>query len=188
MSFQFRKLAIPDVMEIVPQVHGDDRGGFAELYKASEFAQAGVDVQFKQFNYSRSAHGVLRGLHYQLPPHAQGKLVGAVQGEVFDVAVDLRRGSPTFGKWVSVVLSAERKNLIYVPVGFAHGFCVTSELAEVMYYVTEEYAPEAERGVLWNDPALAIPWPTQQPILSAKDQTYPTLEAAEDTFAWQGTA
>lgn len=175
MAFEFRPLSIPDVIEVVPELHGDERGAFAELYKRSQFVEGGIDVQFVQFNYSRSAKDVLRGLHYQLNPKAQAKLVGAASGEVFDVAVDIREGSQTFGKWVSVVLSAQKKNLIYVPVGFAHGFCVTSDMAEVMYYVTGEYAPEAERGIIWNDPKLAISWPTTAPILSDKDKEYPTL-------------
>jgi dTDP-4-dehydrorhamnose 3,5-epimerase len=182
MSFQFRPLAISDVIEIVPQLHGDERGAFAELYKASEFAARGIDVQFRQFNYSRSAKDVLRGLHYQLNPQAQGKLLSVASGEIFDVAVDLRKGSPTFGTWVSLALSAEKKNLVYVPAGFAHGFCVTSEAAEVMYYVTGEYAPEAERGIIWNDKTLGIGWPTDTPVLSGKDEKYPAFADAEMNF------
>lgn len=182
MAFEFRPLAIPDVIEVVPELHGDERGAFAELYKRSQFVGGGIDVQFVQFNYSRSAKDVLRGLHYQLNPHAQGKLVAVLTGEVFDVAVDLRRDSSTFGKWVSLSLVAAEKNMIYVPPGFAHGFCVTSGVAEVMYYVTGEYAPEAERGIIWNDPTLAIPWPTQQPKLSPKDQEYLQLAEAEYNF------
>lgn len=183
MAFEFRRLDIPDVVEIVPQVHDDERGAFAELYKSSEFTAHGIEAHFVQFNYSRSAKSVLRGLHYQLNPKAQAKLLTAAAGKVFDVAVDLRKGSPTFGKWVSVLLSARKKNLIYVPVGFAHGFCVTSEMAEVMYYVTGEYAPEAERGIIWNDSSLGIAWPTQQPVLSAKDQEYPSFAQAEYNFS-----
>lgn len=182
MAFQFRPLEIPDIIEVIPQVFGDARGGFAEIYKEPEFRENGINVQFVQFNYSRSARGVLRGLHYQLNPKAQGKLLVAVSGEVFDVAVDIRAESPTFGKWVSLTLSAERKNLVYVPTGFAHGFCVTSDAAEVMYYVTDVYSPEHERGIAWNDPALGIPWPAQSPTLSAKDTTYPPLEKAEYNF------
>lgn len=184
MSFQFRALVIPDVIEITPQLHGDERGAFAELYKRSQFVEGGIDVQFVQFNYSRSAKDVLRGLHYQLNPKAQGKLVAALTGEVFDVAVDIREDSPTFGKWVSVVLSAEKKNLIYVPVGFAHGFCVVSEMAEVMYYVTGEYTREAERGIIWNDKTLDITWPTNAPVLSEKDKAYPSLNDAEYNFKY----
>lgn len=185
MAFEFRPLAIPDVIEVVPELHGDERGAFAELYKRSQFVEGGIDVQFVQFNYSRSAKDVLRGLHYQLNPKAQGKLVAALTGEVFDVAVDIREDSPTFGKWVGVVLSAQKKNLIYIPVGFAHGFCVTSEMAEVMYYVTGEYAPEAERGIIWNDETLGIGWPTNVPVLSDKDRDYPAFGAAEINFQYQ---
>lgn len=179
MPFLFRPLEIPDVVEVIPRVFGDARGGFAEMYKAPDFAEHGVDVAFKQFNYSRSSQHVLRGLHYQLLPKAQGKLLTATSGEVFDVAVDIRKDSPTFGKWVSLTLSSEKKNLVYVPIGFAHGFCVTSPIAEVMYYVTDTYSPEHERGIIWNDPALAIAWPTQTPVLSEKDQKYPVLGMAE---------
>lgn len=182
MAFQFRPLEIPDIVEIIPQVFGDQRGGFAEMYKESDFSHQGIDVRFVQFNYSRSSKDVLRGLHYQLNPQAQGKLLTAISGEVFDVAVDIREGSPTYGKCVSLLLSAEQKNLVYVPVGFAHGFCVTSEIAEVMYYVTDLYSPEHERGIIWNDPTLHIPWPTETPTLSSKDQAYPTLEEAENNF------
>ncbi len=182
MAFEFRPLAIPDVVEITPQVFGDERGAFAEMYQAPDFRKHGIDVSFTQFNYSRSARNVLRGLHYQLNPKAQGKLLTAISGGVFDVALDIRKNSPSFGKWVSVTLSAQKKNLIYVPPGFAHGFCVTSPLAEVMYYVTGIYSPEHERGIAWNDPALNISWPTSQPILSPKDQTYPSLTAAEYNF------
>ena len=183
MAFQFRPLPIPDVIEITPQVFGDDRGGFAEMYKESDFSANGIAVSFKQFNYSRSAKNVLRGLHYQLNPKAQGKLLAVISGEIFDVAVDMRKGSPTFGTWVHLTLSAPKKNLIYVPAGFAHGFCVTSEMAEVMYYVTDEYSPGHERGIIWNDSRLKIAWPTQAPVLSAKDKEYPDLENAEYNFS-----
>ncbi|MEK7556402.1 MAG: dTDP-4-dehydrorhamnose 3,5-epimerase [Patescibacteria group bacterium] len=182
MAFQFRPLEIPDVVEVIPQVFGDERGGFAEMYKEKDFVEAGIEVQFVQFNYSRSSRNVLRGLHYQLNPKAQGKLLTAISGEVFDVAVDIRKGSPTFGRWVSLQLSSAKKNLVYVPEGFAHGFCVTSETAEVMYYVTDVYSPERERGIIWNDPALGIPWPTSTPVLSGKDQVYPGLASAESNF------
>lgn len=183
MPFEFQPLAIPEVIAITPKVFPDERGAFAEMYQAPEFAKHGIDVRFVQFNYSRSLKHVLRGLHYQLNPKAQGKLLTAVSGEVFDVAADLRKGSPTFGKWVSLTLSAEKKNLIYVPPGFAHGFCVTSDVAEVMYYVTETYSPENERGIIWNDPVLRVTWPTNAPSLSPKDEKYPTLEKAEYNFS-----
>lgn len=182
MPFEFRPLSIPDVVEIVPRVFGDERGGFAEMYQEGDFREQGIEATFKQFNYSRSTKGVLRGLHYQLAPQAQGKLLTAISGEVFDVAVDLRKNSPTFGKWVNLTLSAQKKNLIWVPVGFAHGFCVTSAMAEVMYYVTDLYSPELERGIIWNDPALGVTWPAAAPILSEKDKVYPTLAGAEYNF------
>lgn len=182
MAFVFRPLAIPAVIEILPHIFGDERGGFAEMYKAADFQKQGIDVIFTQFNYSRSAKDVLRGLHYQLQPKAQGKLLAAITGEVFDVAVDIRKGSPTFGKWVSLTLSSEKKNLVYVPAGFAHGFCATSAQAEVMYYVTSMYSPEHERGIIWNDKTLGISWPTEAPVLSTKDQQYPALQDAEINF------
>jgi dTDP-4-dehydrorhamnose 3,5-epimerase len=164
-------LAIPDVIILEPAVFGDDRGFFLESYNRREFARVtGVDPEFVQDNHSRSARNVLRGLHYQLPPKAQGKLVRAVAGEVFDVAVDIREGSPTFGRWVGEILSADNKRQLWIPPGFAHGFLVLSETAEFLYKTTDYYAPELERCILWNDPTLAIEWPSPgAPILSAKD-------------------
>ena len=173
-------LAIPEVILIEPRVFGDERGFFYESFNQESFRQAtGLDVPFVQDNHSRSARNVLRGLHYQLPPKAQGKLVRAVVGEVFDVAVDIRKDSPTFGKWVGEVLSAENKKQLWIPPGFAHGFLVLSEVAEFLYKTTDYYAPEFERCILWNDATLAIQWPAGiQPILSAKDaQGKPFIEA-----------
>ena len=163
--------AIPDVLRIEPQVFGDHRGFFMETYQREKFAAAGITVDFVQDNHSGSGQGTLRGLHYQLR-HAQGKLVRAVVGEIFDVAVDIRVGSPTFGKWVGEQLSAENKYQLWVPPGFAHGFYVLSEWAEVHYKATDYYAPEWERTILWNDPAIGIEWPLltgTMPLLSAKD-------------------
>ena len=163
-------LAIPDVLLLEPKVFGDERGFFYESYNQQAFQQAtGLDVTFVQDNHSRSARDVLRGLHYQLPPKAQGKLVRAVVGEVFDVAVDLREDSPTFGQWAGEKLSAENKRMMWIPPGFAHGFLVLSESAEFLYKTTDYYAPELERCIRWDDPDLAIDWPLENPLLSAKD-------------------
>ena len=166
-----KPLAIPEILLIEPKVFGDERGFFFESFNQRAFKEAtGLDVQFVQDNHSRSAKNVLRGLHYQLPPKAQGKLVRAVVGEVFDVAVDIRSDSPTFGKWVGEVLSADNKRQLWIPPGFAHGFLVLSEMAEFLYKTTDYYAPEFERCICWDDPVLAISWPVNVlPQLSPKD-------------------
>lgn len=171
MSMKATKLAIPDVVLLEPRVFGDDRGFFYESYNRQAFHDAtGVGPDFVQDNHSRSARGVLRGLHYQLPPKAQGKLVRVVVGEVFDVAVDIRKGSPTFGQWVGEVLSAENKRQMWIPPGFAHGFLTLSEVAEFLYKTTDYYSPEHERCIRWDDPEIAVSWPlTQSPVLSRKD-------------------
>lgn len=178
MPFSFKKLAIPDVVVVQPKVFADERGSFAEIYRASEFKKRGVVKPFVQFNHSVSQQNVLRGLHYQLDPAMQGKLVRVVVGSIFDVVVDIRAKSKHFGRWVSANLSAEKGNMLYAPEGFAHGFCVLSPVAEVLYYATTEYAPELERGIVWNDPELAIDWPTDSPILSDKDKEYPAFKEA----------
>lgn len=168
---QFTPTAIPDVILIEPRVFAEERGFFMETWQARRFAAAGLDLRFVQDNHSRSAQGVLRGLHYQVQ-QTQGKLVRVVLGEVFDVAVDLRRGSPTLGRWVGVTLSAANKRQLWIPPGFAHGFYVTSEAAEFLYKCTDFYAPEHERSLRWDDPQLAIAWPLvggAAPTLSAKD-------------------
>ena len=172
--------AIPEVLVIEPKVFGDARGFFFESYNEQAFAQAtGLRVNFVQDNHSRSARGVLRGLHYQLQ-QPQGKLVRVVRGSVFDVAVDIRRTSPTFGKWVGVELSEENQRQMWVPPGFAHGFLVTSDSADFLYKTTDYYAPTHERCIAWNDPALAITWPAVvTPVLSAKDQQGLPLAQAE---------
>lgn len=157
------------VLLVTPQVFGDDRGFFMETYNRDKALAQGLPGSFVQDNHSKSAYGVLRGLHYQ-SPQWQGKLVRTVQGEIFDVAVDIREGSPTFGEWVGFFLNDENKQQLYVPEGFAHGFCVTSETAEVVYKCTSVYAPEQEGSLLWNDPAIGIEWPIDQPVLSAKDE------------------
>lgn len=174
--------AIPEVLLLEPKVFGDPRGFFYESWNRRTFAELGIAADFVQDNHSRSQKNVLRGLHYQIE-HAQGKLVRASAGEVYDVAVDLRRASPTFGKWVSFTLSAENKRMAWIPPGFAHGFCVTSEAAEVLYKTTDYWSPAHERTLLWNDPQLAIPWPLAgEPVLAAKDQAGRLLSEAE-TFA-----
>lgn len=172
---------LPGVLVIEPQVFGDERGFFMESYSRARFSEAvGQDVEFFQDNHSRSSRGVLRGLHYQLPPKAQGKLVRAVVGEIYDVAVDMRRSSPTFGRWTGVHLSAENHRQIWVPEGFAHGFLTISEVAEVLYKATNYYAPDCDRAVRWSDPNLAIDWPVSGlPALSRKDNAAPLLRDAE---------
>ena len=177
-------LAIPDVVLLEPQVYEDSRGLFYESYNERTFADVvGQAVRFAQDNHSRSQRGVIRGLHYQLDPAPQGKLVRVVAGEIFDVAVDVRRSSPTFGKWVSQILSAENKRQVWIPVGFAHGFMALSDAAEVIYKATDFYDKAAERAIIWNDPDLAIAWPTLvSPILSDKDAVAPRLADAA-TFA-----
>jgi len=176
--------AIPDVKIIEPAVFGDARGFFFESFNQRKFDEAvGRPVEFVQDNHSRSTRGVLRGLHYQLPPHAQGKLVRVVSGEVYDVAVDIRRSSATFGQWVGAVLSAENKRQFWIPEGFAHAFMVLSETADFLYKTTDYWAKEAERSIIWSDPQLAIDWPKNiEPVLSEKDAQAGTLSAAE-TFA-----
>lgn len=168
--------AIPEVLIIEPTVFADDRGFFLESFNQRAFNQAaGLDVQFVQDNHSRSARGVLRGLHYQVPPKAQGKLVRVVRGAVFDVAVDIREGSPTWGQWVGTELSEGNQRQLWVPPGFAHGFFVISEFADYLYKTTDYYAPEHERCIAWNDPAIGIRWPLDGPLqLSARDKmAYP---------------
>lgn len=178
---KFTPLAIPDVVLIEPQVFGDARGFFMETWQAAKFAEAGIAANFVQDNHSRSSHGTLRGLHYQLL-QTQGKLVRVVAGEVFDVAVDVRRSSPTFGRWVGATLSAENKRLLWIPPGFAHGFYVTGECAEFVYKCTDYYHPQSERSLLWNDPQVGVDWPIPEgltPLLSAKDRAGLPLASAE---------
>ena len=180
---QIQKTDIPDLLIIEPKVFGDDRGFFYESFNERRFAElTGVNPRFVQDNHSRSGRNVLRGLHYQIR-QPQGKLVRVTAGEVFDVAVDMRRSSPTFGRWVGVTLSAENKRQLWIPEGFAHGFVVTSESAEFLYKTTDYWAPEHERSVRWDDPTIGIQWPLEgTPQLSAKDQAGGPLAEAE-TFA-----
>jgi dTDP-4-dehydrorhamnose 3,5-epimerase len=168
------KTELPDCIVIEPAVHGDVRGFFYESFHAGKFADAGLDLKFVQTNVSRSAHGVLRGLHYQWP-NPQGKLVSVLEGEVYDVAVDIRVGSPTFGRWAAAILSAENKRHFWIPEGYAHGFAVLSENASFIYQCTALYEAASDAGVRWNDAAIAIDWPLARPLLSEKDQRAPFL-------------
>ncbi|AXI04263.1 dTDP-4-dehydrorhamnose 3,5-epimerase [Aquirhabdus parva] len=174
-------LAIPEVVLFTPKFFGDDRGFFFESFIQTAFEEAtGLKRSFIQDNHSKSQRGVLRGLHYQLNPMAQGKLVRVIQGEVFDVAVDIRKNSPTFGKWVGEILSAENRKQLWIPEGFAHGFLTLSETAEFVYKTTNIYSPSSERAIMWNDPDLAIDWPIEnQPLLSGKDEKAALLKNAE---------
>jgi dTDP-4-dehydrorhamnose 3,5-epimerase len=174
------KTAIEDVLILEPKVFGDSRGFFMESFNQKTFSDVtGLDVAFVQDNHSRSAKGVLRGLHYQRPPHAQGKLVRVTQGSAYDVAVDIRRGSPTFGQWVGVELTGENHRQLWLPPGMAHGFLVTSDSADFLYKTTDFYNPQAEGCVLWSDPALGITWPDvgMTPVLAAKDAAAPPLSS-----------
>ncbi|HET7161842.1 MAG TPA: dTDP-4-dehydrorhamnose 3,5-epimerase [Rhodanobacteraceae bacterium] len=165
---------LPGVCVIEPAVHGDARGYFFESFHAKKYAELGVDVRFVQSNVSRSARGVLRGLHYQWP-NPQGKLVSVLDGEVYDVAVDIRRGSPTFGQWEAAMLTADNHRQLWIPEGFAHGFCVVSEAATFMYQCTALYDSQADAGVRWNDAMIGIDWPVAEPLLSGKDERAPLL-------------
>jgi dTDP-4-dehydrorhamnose 3,5-epimerase len=180
---EFERLSIPDVVLIRPKVFGDHRGFFMESWNRKAFAAAGLDLEFVQDNHSRSGRNTLRGLHYQVR-QTQGKLVRVVSGAVFDVAVDLRRSSPAFGRWVGVELSESNNHMLWVPPGFAHGFLVLSDSADFQYKCTDYYAPAHERSILWNDARIGIEWPLpagSEPLLSAKDKAGVTLDAA-DTF------
>jgi len=174
--------ALPEVIVVEPRVFPDERGFFFESWQAAKFRELGIDADFVQDNHSKSSQGTLRGMHFQLPPKAQGKLVRVIQGEVYDVAVDLRKSSPTFGRWVGETLSAENQKMMWVPPGFGHGFYVTSESAEFLYKCTDLYAPELARFVRWDDPTLGIDWPLVDgaaPVLSPKDAEAPLLGDAE---------
>ena len=175
MPFSFEQTALPGVVIIEPRVYEDQRGFFMETYKKSEFARGGIGDDFVQENHSRSVAATLRGLHLQRPPKAQGKLIRVIEGEVFDVAADIRPESPTYGRWVGVALSSDNRRSVFIPAGYAHGFCVVSPEAQVMYKTTDEYAPDLEWGVRWDDPVLAIPWPVAEPTLSERDRHWPFL-------------
>ena len=183
MSISVRETGLAGVLEIQPQMHGDERGSFCEVWNADDFARHGIRTQFVQDNHSVSRQRwVMRGLHYQLRPYAQAKLVRVVRGSIFDVAADIHPASPTFGRWVGCTLDSEQRTLFWIPEGFAHGYVVLSETADVAYKVTAEYAAHLDRGVLWSDPAIGIDWPVRDPIVSEKDRAQPTLDAVEKAF------
>ena len=173
---------LPGVLVFEPRVFEDERGFFLESFNEKRYREAGIDKRFVQDNHSYSRQGTLRGLHYQLL-YPQAKLVRVTSGEVFDVAVDIRVGSPTFGQWVGTYLSGENKKQVYIPEGFAHGFCVVSESADFLYKCTDFYVPDDERGIIWNDPDIGIEWPIDNPILSPKDSALPPLSKAKENLA-----
>jgi len=175
---RFIETELKNVILVEPDVHEDQRGYFFELYHERKFTKGGITSRFVQDNYSQSVRGTLRGLHYQLKK-PQGKLIVVVEGAIFDIVLDIRRGSPTFGKWYGVELSSENKRQLYAPPGFAHGFCVLSDMAGVVYKCTDFYSPEDERGIIWNDHAIGISWPVANPLLSPKDQSYKSLAESE---------
>jgi len=180
MPFEFEKTDIPGVILVKPKVFGDDRGFFLESYEKKEFEKAGIVGDFLQENHSKSKKGVLRGLHFQKGEYAQAKLVRCVSGEILDVAVDLRKDSPTFGQHVKKILSDENKHLLFVPRGCGHGFATLSEYAEVIYKTDNFYSPENEGGVKWNDPSLKIDWSIENPILSERDENWPNMKEEND--------
>lgn len=184
MPFEFLKTDIPGVIIIRPRLFPDDRGFFSELYKKTDFEQAGISGHFVQDNFSSSRKGTLRGLHYQINPMAQAKLVRCMRGRIFDVAVDIRRGSPTYAKWIGVELSEDNNLMLYIPEGFAHGFAVLSETADVFYKCSAEYSHLHDRGILWNDPEIGIAWPIDSPVISGKDRRQPRLKDAEINFVF----
>ena len=177
MPFEFERLRIEGVILVKPKVFGDNRGFFMESYKKSEFTAGGINTEFRQDNHSKSSKGVLRGLHYQAPPFEQAKLVRCTRGKIYDVAVDIRKNSKTFGEYIRVELSEENKHMLYIPEGFAHGFVVLSDEAELLYKTSNEYAPSADRGIRWNDEDLNIDWGIDfEPVLSEKDKKQPLLK------------
>jgi len=184
MVFTFKKLSIPEVILIETQSFSDNRGFFLENFKTSPFISNGINTKFVQDNFSHSIKGVLRGLHYQKTPKAQAKLVTALRGEIFDVAVDLREHSPTFGKWAGEILSEINHKSLYIPEGFAHGFCVMSKEADILYKVSNEYSPEHEGGVIWNDSEINITWPVDNPLLQEKDSKLPLLKNIDNNFIY----
>lgn len=179
MPFIFTKCEIDGPVIIEPKVFGDDRGFFLESYKKTDFVNNGINVEFMQDNHSLSSKGVLRGLHYQKPPFAQAKLVRVIKGTAWDVAVDIRKNSPTYKKWIAVELSGENKKMFYIPEGFAHGFIALTDEVQLMYKCSNEYSPQHDAGIIWNDPELAVKWPLADPLLSEKDIVLPLLKDAE---------
>jgi dTDP-4-dehydrorhamnose 3,5-epimerase len=184
VTFTFKKLSIPEVILVEPQSFSDNRGFFLENFKTSSFVSNEISTKFVQDNFSHSIKGVLRGLHYQKNPKAQAKFVTTLRGKIFDVAVDIRKNSPTFGQWVGEILSDENHKSLYIPEGFAHGFCVLSENADVFYKVNNVYSPENERGILWNDLQINIMWPIDMPLLHKKDSSLPLLQNADIDFIY----
>jgi len=185
MAFQFKNLDIEGLIHIEPDIFGDHRGFLAEIYQYPEFKSHGIEKPFVHVIYTKSIKGTLRGLHYQKDPMAQGKLVSVVEGEIFDVVVDMRVGSSTYGKWLGVTLDDKKKQMLYIPEGFAHGFCILSETAQLIYYCTQVYSPEHERGIIWNDKVLDIVWPIENPILSDRDQNLLPLDQADNSFSYK---
>jgi dTDP-4-dehydrorhamnose 3,5-epimerase len=186
VPFTFHTTALVDVILIEPQTYGDDRGVFRETFKASDFADAGLPTTFAQNNLSTSKVGVLRGLHFQTDPMAQGKLVGCASGAVFDVAVDLRHGSPSFGQWIGEELSLANGNLLWIPAGFAHGFCTLADNSVLTYATTEVYSGPHDGGIAWDDPDIGVEWPiTAPPQLSDKDRSLPRLREKDPGFSYQ---
>ncbi len=181
VPFEFKRLEIPDLVLVKPRVFVDDRGSFLETYKKDDFEAAGINGEFVQDNHSKSEYGVLRGLHFQREPRAQAKIVRCIRGVVYDVAVDLRRRSPTFGKYLGVILSEYNHHQLYVPKGYAHGFLTLSDAAEVIYKVDDIYSPECESGLIWNDPDVSISWPNDDPLLAPRDEEWPTLSHLIET-------
>lgn len=186
MPFTFSPTRIADVLVVEPRIFPDERGFFMETYKRSEFAAHGIGEPFVQCNQSRSARGILRGLHFQKPPKAQGKLVRVISGAIFDVAVDLRKGAPTYGQWVGVELTAANNKMLYAPAGFAHGFCVVSAEADIAYMTSDEYAPSLESGIAWDDADLNITWPVTVPQLSGRDRKWSRLRDTDTGFVYRG--
>ena len=187
MNFEFEPQSIPEVILVKPKIFGDARGFFLESYKEEDFKANGIPLNFTQDNRSRSSKGTLRGLHYQLAPFAQAKLFSVVRGEVIDVAVDIRKGSPTYGKWVSAILSDENQHQLFIPEGFAHGFYVRSEFADVSYKVNAPYSPAHDSGIRWNDPTIGVDWQIESgitPLLSEKDAQLAFLEEANNNFEY----
>ena len=183
MNFIFKKLSIPEVILIEPKIFSDERGFFFENFKEVDFFSNGI-TKLIQDNISHSTYGVIRGLHYQKNPKSQAKLVTTINGKIFDVAVDIRKNSPTYGKWVGEILSNENHRSLYIPEGFAHGFSVLSEEADVFYKVNKEYSQETEAGIIWNDPTMNIPWSIKQPIISEKDNSLPLLKNIDANFTY----
>jgi len=182
MPFTFKKLDIPEVILVEAKSFPDERGFFLESFKESVFIKNGINTKFVQDNISHSTKGVLRGLHYQKDPKAQAKLVTALRGEIFDVAVDIRKNSSTYGKWIGEILSGQNHKLLFIPEGFAHGYCVISDEADIFYKVNQEYSPEHDSGFIWNDPEINVKWPIEKPIISEKDQKLSLLKNADNNF------